>query len=507
MVSYTKLSGISLALETADGVYTSPFTAANSSYLAIEPDLRFTPETFTRNIRRGTLTPQQPLIGAKGGKLTFGLEMTGTGGSAVPQIGLPLQACGMRQELLGAFTIGAVGGTGSPYFKHGERINQAGGAVVTCVGDTYNGQTTLFFYRLNGGGANVPTATGALTGATSGATATPSAVLTGGNVGTGAGYGWWPASFPLMKLTFTANISSDVDNGDILTNGNGKYMQAVGDFTAATTLTLVLARARGIGTFADGDTISNYTANPSSPVAVGTLAGSGTGNVQLVIPSLSAGQYKDGVLEAMKGARGTWKMDGKVGEPMILSFDMSGGFQSVTDGPNPGSTSPFISYNQSLPPTLLDADIGLGKVIPGDTPPYTPFGSEFAACINNFGIDIANTVAPRRCMNDPSGIVSYQITGRNGVFTIDPEQDLEVVWDYIAQFMNGTSTRARLTVGSALGNKFFIQCPAVSFTDIPSGDRDGVATRQITGSLNSGSQTSLSGDNEVVIIYQYLAPS
>jgi hypothetical protein len=61
-------------------------------------------------------------------------------------------------------------------------------------------------------------------------------------------------------------------------------------------------------------------------------------------------------------------------------------------------------------------------------------------------------------------------------------------------------------VGSAVQNQFIFKMPGVSWTAVTTGDRNGIATRQLQGSLHSGAQTvsSIAADNELVIIYPIL---
>lgn len=470
-----------MVLETLEGVYVDPFTAGASGYLAIDPAMAFELDIYERNIKRGTLTPNQPLTGAKHGRATFGLEFIGSGGAGSPQIDLPLQACGFRREVLRKITIGAI--AGGP-FKHGETITETTStATMTCVQDTYNGQTTLWVSNTNGlGNGTTILGTNVLTGATSGATATGSAITAN------AGIGYWPASSAQTKLVFQSTITTALSAGDIVTNATGTAYGQV-QIGWATTFIFILIR-RISGHFANSDVVTRV----SDAAAVGTIVATGTSNViQQVSPTVSVGVYLDGVRESIRGARGTPNFNGRYGQPFIGNFDIQGVYQAVVDGgPVTG-----ITYPSPTPPVLIDADVGQGKTA-------TTFAGEFAPCISEIGIDMQNEVGPRICMSDTSGILQYEVTGRNGQITLDPELNAEAIWDYMAQFLTNTPSRLRFTVGSALGNKFLITMPAISYTAAPTGDRSGISTRQLTGRLTTGSATALAGDAEMVIVYQIL---
>jgi hypothetical protein len=173
----TRLQQLFIAEETTESTGVSAgslYTSANSNYLPLDLSLEYDVPLFERNVRRASLTPLQGLTGIQQGTAKFQIEMTGTSAiGTAPPFGLPLRACGFRQETLVRIAIGAV--TSGP-FRHGETVTQAtSGATATVVQDCYTGQTDLWVTQANGlGNTTAITQTAALvwTGATSGATAT-----------------------------------------------------------------------------------------------------------------------------------------------------------------------------------------------------------------------------------------------------------------------------------------------------------------------------------------------
>lgn len=548
----------------------SLFVAGKGSYLVIDPQIAYDVPRFARNINRSSLTQLQGLSGIKSGSMQFGLELTGTnsafGTSAatVPQFGLPLRACGFRQEPVMRFTIGAI--TGGP-FRHGEIVTQTGSAATgTVVQDTYTGQTSIWIAPgvsasgtedLGNGTAFTPT--GLLTGASSGATATPTGfqttltvgAITGtfvvgetvsqatstatgvitsidltnsriyvrqtsvadfnnANVVTGgtsaatttpsqhsslSGYGWWPQSYALSYLRTTgAGVGTAIAEGDLLksrTSGgvqNGLF-QAYRAYGTSVVTTLIRVR-RVNGHSAASDVIDNVT---QSATGIATLAAAAQEG-QIEIPSLSLGIAKDGVRESIQFSRGTVSLTGTIGEPMIMNFDFKGGFDRLTDQGNVSG----VSFAQTVPPVLIDADLGLGHAA-------DLFSAEYVPCIRTITLAMANDIAFIECMANASGIENTLITGRKPTGSIDPDLQPESVFSVMTDFLNNVSCRARFTVGSTLGNKFLMTMPAISTTAAPTGDRNGISTRQVSFEMTGGSQTisALNVENELVIVAQF----
>ena len=513
-MALSRLQQISIAQESTEATATSfasLFTAANSKYLVIDPSLDFSVNVFERNIKRGSLTRLQSLTGTKTGTVRFSMELTGdTSATGVPAWGLPLRACGFRQEKLTKLTISTI--TGGP-FKHGEIVTQTtSGAKGMVVGDTYHGETTLWVAQENhlgfdpGAGSVVAFATTGgytLSGATSGATcAAPSAVtgtLTSTSYDAPAGVAWFPWSYPLSLIrTSAAGVLANFSAGDVF---YGATSGAVGQFFYADSSGPGAATAiyyrRISGSFSDGEAI--YSLPNAGGTQYATLGASG-GAAQFQIPSLTIGMSKDAVRESIKASRGTVSFSGRIGEPMIMSFEFQGGLNenSGASSQDAGNVT-GVTYSAQIPPVLLDADLTHGKS-------GTSFASMYGPCISQIDIAMANEIGFRECMADAAGIQETVLTARTPTISIDPELVTEGTWDFLEQFTDNTPSRATFVVGSALQNKFTFKMPGVSWTGVTTGDRNGIATRQLQGVLHGGSQssTSTAEDNELVLIYQIL---
>jgi hypothetical protein len=463
------------------------FAAGQGSYLAIDPSIEFTPKRTQRNIRSSVLTPRQDLVGQVTGRGRVGLEMTGSAltVATVPQIGLPLQACGMRQENLIKATIGAI--TGGP-FLHGERLNITGGTgsgsndVGTVILDTYTGTTTLFYARANGLSthATAPVDTSVLTGATSGASATISGTPLGN-----AAIGWWPNSFAITKITMdTTGLTAAITANDVIRGVTSRALAQCLE-SVSTGASAVIRCRRISGHFSTGEVLENITIADAD---VGSLAAANF-ETQLVSPTVSFGMAKDGVQEALYGCRGSFSIQGRVGEPVIFNFDLQGVYNSHRDAANVAS----IAFPQFVPPIFQGIALAVGDK-GGST--------QFSPCIANFDFNLNNTISQRVCANEAQGVQNFEITARAPSGTIDPELSLEALYPILARFVGNTNIRIGFGVGSADGNAWKIQVPAAAITAMPTGDRDGIATRQVTFAPNTGTSgiSAFQENNDIVIV-------
>lgn len=513
-MALSRLQQISIAQESTEATATSfasLFTAANSKYLVIDPSLDFSVNVYERNIKKSSLTRLQSLTGTKTGTVRFSMELTGdTSATGVPAWGLPLRACGFRQEKLTKLSIGTI--TGGP-FKHGEIVTQTtSGAKGMVVGDTYDGENTLWVAQENHLGfdpgattvtAFTITAGHTLTGATSGATcAEPTGVagtLSGVTYNAPAGVAWFPWSYPLSVIrTDTAGLLVAATAGSVFygaTSGAvGQFFYADSSGPAAATL---IYYRRISGSFQNSEAIWTGPAGTGTKYADLGAAG---GAAQFQIPSLTLGMSKDAVRESIKASRGTVSFSGRIGEPMIMSFEFQGGLNenSGASSQDAGNVT-GVTYSAQIPPVLLDADLTHGKS-------GTSLLNMYGPCISQIDIAMANEIGFRECMADAAGIQETVLTARTPTISIDPELVTEGTWDFLEQFTDNTPSRATFVVGSALQNKFTFKMPGVSWTSVTTGDRNGIATRQLQGVLHGGSQssTSTAEDNELVLIYQIL---
>lgn len=522
-MALSRLQQIAIRQETTEGAavqFSSLFAASLAKYLVIDPSLDFTVNVFNRNIKRGSFTALPSLTGTRTGTCRFSLELAGdTSATSAPSFSLPLRACGFRQEALMRLDIGTI--TNGPFY-HGQLIEQTTtGAKGMVVGTTYNGEPYLWVAQENylGFALGATSVTAFSTGgsifvqgspAGSATCPAPSAVAgtySGLTMDAPAGYGYFPWSISLSVLN-VGQISTTIPANTLLKGATSgaiaQYWSATGSATGTTgggtTSTLFVRPIKGTFNTSESitsiDGVTTYTtATTSTP-----LGASVTQNSQFQIPTISIGMAKDGVRESIKSSRGTVSFSGRIGEPMIMSFEFQGGLNEFTGGKSSQDAGNLagVTYTQKVPPVLLNADLTHGKTA------TTSSTDEYGPCISQIDIAMNNELALRECMADAAGVQETLLAGRAPTMSIDPEQVQEAVWDFLEQFTDNTITRAKLVVGSDVQNQFYFKTPGASWTSVTTGDRNGIATRQLQANLNGGEAATYNSgeDNELVIVYR-----
>jgi hypothetical protein len=491
-MSLTQLQQIAMAEEATEGTqlaFSSLLTAANAKYLVIEPSLTYSPDLYERKIKRGTLTPLQPLTGAKRGSVRFQLEMASEADAigSPPLWDLPLKACGWASVSCARLTTGAI--TGGPLL-HGETITFSGGATRVVVGDTYTGMTTLFVTNSFGlGNTTAIGATDTYTGATSGATGTLSAAAAN------KARAWWPWSYPLTRLKWdaTTGLTTSLLAGDLLQGAtSGAIAQVYYDKAtdAGHAEEVYVRRIRGH--FAASEVMKIIAPVARIDSDIGTLHATNF-EIQAHVPTISIAMLKDGVVEALFGCRGSVSFQGNIGEPMLMSFEFTGA--QHTESPTDAANLTGVQVSTRVPPVLLGASMSIGKIT--DT-----FAQEISPCITQLSLNGNATVSYRRCMSAASGLLETLVTARNLQGALDPEMAAESVFPYLGQFLNNADNRLRFNVGTTIPDKFEMRMHHLSFRASADGDREGIATRQLDYNLHSGSTNVGTGDNEMCIIWE-----
>jgi hypothetical protein len=186
--------------------------------------------------------------------------------------------------------------------------------------------------------------------------------------------------------------------------------------------------------------------------------------------------YHDGVLHKIVGAAGNVSFSGKIGEPIIANFTLTGVYTGTTD------VTMIVpsALESTVPPASFGTVITLGA--------YTPV-------ISSFSIDMGNTVALRDSMAATNGYVSANITGRKPTGKLDPEMTLVATNPWYSNWLAGTP--AALTIGPIGGttnNKVQLTAPVCVTNGIGTSDRNGTSTLDYGFSLVMNT-----GDDELAI--------
>lgn len=110
-------------------------------------------------------------------------------------------------------------------------------------------------------------------------------------------------------------------------------------------------------------------------------------------------------------------------------------------------------------------------------------------------INMGNEIFPREDPDDASGYCGTIITGRKVTGTIDAEAELIATHDAYGLWLAGTTGALTLTIGSGT-NDISIDAPALQFTNLGDGDRNGLLTDDLEFQLN---RSAAAGNDEISI--------
>ena len=118
---------------------------ANAKILVSDPVLTYDRETFERNINRTSLTPLTPLEGVVEATASFRVEMAGSSVAVGtgPDWGLLLQACGLKQQVMGiqAASAYATSGDGPLFSKETATWTTGSGTAEVVVSIPFRHRT------------------------------------------------------------------------------------------------------------------------------------------------------------------------------------------------------------------------------------------------------------------------------------------------------------------------------------------------------------------------------
>ena len=489
-MALNRLKQVLIREEVTPGVTVSPLSATYGKFYAIEPTCSREVSRYERNFARDSVTMPHALLGTRRARLSFSLEMCGQAATTpdVPAWDLAMRACGMRSAATSYITTTAAGIAGSTGpLRHGETITQATtSATAIVLHDTYpsGAITTVYVYNVVGS----PNNSAVWTGGTSGATFTPSVVPTD------AGQSWWPISKHTSKLTYTT-LTGSLPAGSVI-KGNTSGAKAI--VTSIDTTNKIIYFRYYSGTFTSTETVS-LVSDPSNHNAT-NAASIGQDDA----PAVSCAIIEDGKVDVIYGARGNWRVNAKIGEPAVMSFELLGVLQSALTAADQALIA-SIAYDSKIPPVFMGSTFRLGHE--GDT----TISADYTPRITSIGIDMGNELYLRESAAASDGYEDCVITGRNVSGSFDPELDLDASYPFFADFQGTNTTnvpigRCNFTVGSAAGNKFYVSMPGMQYDPPQTQSRNGVLAYQIPfkatgGYLSTEVAQTIGADNEFCVTY------
>jgi hypothetical protein len=270
------------------------------------------------------------------------------------------------------------------------------------------------------------------------------------------------------------------------------------------------------GTFARGEIINNTTATnavgtvadydavngllwirnlTNMPADTNAIAGATSGATCTVTSSTTAYVYRpdspapvdqesvfirydlDGNLHTIPGARGTFSISMTRSEIPRINFTMSGLWALPTDdGPITGTALDL------QPSPALSAQLILGGLDLSDI------------AVNSLQVDMANDVQPREDIQAADGFHSMLVVGRDPTGSIDPEVADMADFDPFTDWSAGNNIAIAAGIGSERGSRVRVVLPTTQYTQLPYGERNGIATYQI-------GFRAVGNDDELMLIY------
>jgi hypothetical protein len=195
------------------------------------------------------------------------------------------------------------------------------------------------------------------------------------------------------------------------------------------------------------------------------------------IKSCTIWRYFDGHLEKYSGCRGTVSFAGEVGGKGMLNFTFTGHKMAHTD-----TALATPTYDAAVPVPII------GGAFSADS---------YAAVISALSFDMGNTVGLPPDWNSANGFAEIIVSKRNPVGSFNPERVLLATHNFFTLFeSSGTAALSTGPIGSTAGQIWTLTAPAVSYTGMGEGDREGKAIYDIPIKYNYGS-----GDDELALTF------
>jgi len=185
---------------------------------------------------------------------------------------------------------------------------------------------------------------------------------------------------------------------------------------------------------------------------------------------------KDDIQHKILNCMGDVQIVGEAGKYVKATFTMKGTYSAPSD-----VSIPTATYSSVLPPRLLSAGLTLGG--------YSPIATKFE-------IGLKNEISRRDSMNEATGVLGVDITGRTPGGSIDPEVVTLATKDFWAAWSARTDMAFEVTVGASAGNICTISAPKAVIDDIGYGDRQGRLIYELPFMC-----TYASGDDEIEFVF------
>lgn len=196
----------------------------------------------------------------------------------------------------------------------------------------------------------------------------------------------------------------------------------------------------------------------------------------------------------IRGAMGSCRFKGKVGEPGMFSFTFLGVHDDDDVDGTPANTFALKPTDDVL--NSITHETGVPAMFQGVA--FTIGGT--SRLVSSIEIDFGQTVAPREDVSSDQGVLAYTITDRELAVTIDPEIGLVAAENYFPKLNAGTEFALAWTITQASpARTFAFALPKAQIKALTHQDRNGIACVGLTAACNVSVVSPEVGDDEFTI--------
>jgi hypothetical protein len=268
--------------------------------------------------------------------------------------------------------------------------------------------------------------------------------------------------------------SSDVVSRDVVRPFLGAFQQLLANTNVEVTFSVELAGSGAAGTaprYGDALKACGFSETVSSGASV-TYA-----PVSTSFSSVTIHYNTDGVRHKVVGARGSFVINGSVGEIPTIDFTFQGIYIPPTD-----TALPTVTYGDQATPLIFKQ---------GNTTGFQLLSH--SAALQSISMDIGNELVYRELVG---GTQETLLTNRNITGSVSIEAMALGTKDYFAAALAETTGNLTFLHGTTAGNKVTVSSTKADIGDVAYGEQDGIQMLEIPYTLVPTSQ-----NDELTITY------